>query len=193
VHDVLKAYKADQCLPNSNAFGCYRISPRNSLKEAIPVKQIFFSIKQNNIRFVIMNMVKIKKTFTVTILLLLTLKALAPDRKSLIVVDSEPVNPYKKLIYAIGMVETKGDTLAYNPVEHAVGYFQIRPVRLKDFNMRTGSKYTMKDLFNYKISEKIFLYYASQIGPNDFEKIARRWNGSGSRTFFYWKQVKKLL
>jgi hypothetical protein len=140
-----------------------------------------------------MNMITIRKILIITGLLFLTFRALAPDRKSLIVFDADPINPYQKLIYAVGMVETKCDTLAYNPVEHAVGYFQIRPVRLKDYNNRTGSSYTMKDMFNYNIAEKIFLYYASQIGPNDFEKIARKWNGSGVRTTYYWNQVKKFL
>jgi hypothetical protein len=51
----------------------------------------------------------------------------------------------------------------------------------------------MNDLFNYKISEKIFLYYAAEIGPYDFERIARAWNGSGESTNLYWEQVKKLL
>jgi hypothetical protein len=140
-----------------------------------------------------MNMITIRKILIITGLLFLTFRALAPDRKSLIVFDADPINPYQKLIYAVGMVETKCDTLAYNPVEHAVGYFQIRPVRLKDYNNRTGSSYTMKDMFNYNIAEKIFLYYAFQIGPNDFEKIARKWNGSGVRTTYYWNQVKKFL
>ena len=106
-------------------------------------------------------MITIRKILIITGLLFLTFRALAPDRKSLIVFDADPINPYQKLIYAVGMVETKCDTLAYNPVEHAVGYFQIRPVRLKDYNNRTGSSYTMKDMFNYNIAEKIFLYYAS--------------------------------
>ena len=64
---------------------------------------------------------------------------------------------------------------------------------MKDYNRRTGSKYKMKDLFNYEISEKIFLYYAEQIGPHDFEKISRKWNGSGPRTIHYWKKVKKYI
>jgi uncharacterized membrane protein len=117
----------------------------------------------------------------------------APSRESLIIVASPSVEPYKKLIYAIGMVETMFDTLAYNPIEKAAGYFQIRPIRLEDYNIRTGCKYTMKDMFNYEISEKIFLYYAVQIGPYDFEKIARGWNGSGSRTLYYWNKIKKYL
>ena len=40
----------------------------------------------------------------------------------------------------------------------------------------------MNDLFNYYISEKIFLYYAAAIGPYDFERIAKMWNGSGAST-----------
>jgi hypothetical protein len=75
----------------------------------------------------------------------------------------------------------------------AAGYFQIRPIRLIDYNKRTGSYYTRKDLFNYKVSEKIFLYYASQIGPYDLEQIARKWNGSGRNTIYYWSRVKKYL
>jgi hypothetical protein len=91
------------------------------------------------------------------------------------------------------MVETQYDTLAYNPLEEAVGYFQIRPIRLEDYNSRTGSTYTRQDLFNYNISEKIFLYYATGIGPYDFERIAKTWNGSGKSTILYWDQVKKFL
>jgi hypothetical protein len=135
----------------------------------------------------------IKKVILVSVLLMLALKALAPERASVTIEDSGPVKPYERLIYAIGMVETRCDTLAYNPVEQAVGFFQIRPIRLADYNSRTGSRYRMKDLYNYKISEKIFLYYATQIGPYDFEKIARNWNGSGRKTYYYWNRVKKLL
>jgi hypothetical protein len=138
-------------------------------------------------------MVTLKKLVLVSVLLSVTLKALAPSRESFIIFAPEPVNPYKRLIYAIGMVETKCDTLAYNPIEEAVGYFQIRPVRLEDYNIRTGSKYKKSDLYNYKISEKIFLYYAQLVGPYDFEKISRRWNGSGPKTYHYWNRVKKYL
>jgi hypothetical protein len=51
----------------------------------------------------------------------------------------------------------------------------------------------MKDLYNYNISEKIFLYFADQIGPYDFEKIAKKWNGSGHMTITYWKKIKQYL
>jgi hypothetical protein len=138
-------------------------------------------------------MVILKRIVLVSVLLSVTIKALAPSRESIIIPSSEPINPYKRLIYAIGMVETKLDTFAYNPVEKAVGYFQIRPVRLEDYNKRTGKNYKLKDMYNYSISEKIFLYYAHQLGPYNFEKISRRWNGSGPKTYHYWNRVKKYL
>jgi hypothetical protein len=135
----------------------------------------------------------LSKLIIVTTLLLSSLRVMAPSTELLTIIRSNPIEPYSKLVHAIGMVETKWDVSAYNPVEEAAGVFQIRPVRLKDYNKRTGSRYRMKDLYNYKVSEKIFLYYASKAGPNDFERIARNWNGSGIRTYYYWAQVKKQL
>jgi hypothetical protein len=135
----------------------------------------------------------IKIVFVALLLFSFTFQLAAPNRESLTILYPTPVEPYKRLIHAVGIVETKCDTLAYNPIEQAVGYFQIRPIRLKDYNKRTGNKYKMRDLFNYKISEKIFLYYAEQIGPYNFEKIAKNWNGSGPRTIHYWKKIKKYI
>jgi len=91
------------------------------------------------------------------------------------------------------MVETRFDTTAYNPEEEAVGYFQIRPIRVQDFNERTGNSYEPADMYDYKTSEKVFLHYASEIGPYNFEKIAKNWNGSGKKTLLYWKKVKNYL
>jgi hypothetical protein len=134
-----------------------------------------------------------KKITSLILMLTLAIRVFAPDDESLTVVRNTPDQPYLNLIHAIGMVETQFDTLAYNPLEEAVGYFQIRPIRLMDYNLRTGSAYSMNDLYNYKISEKIFLYYATELGPYNFEMIARAWNGSGKSTIQYWEQVKKFL
>jgi hypothetical protein len=135
----------------------------------------------------------LKKIVTITFLLVLTFKVFAPASESLTLIRPAPIIPFTSLIHAIGMVETQYDTLAFNPLEGAVGYFQIRPIRLADYNFRTGSTYTMNDLFNYKISEKIFVYYASEFGPYNFERIAKTWNGSGKSTIQYWEQVKRFL
>jgi hypothetical protein len=134
-----------------------------------------------------------KKMVIVICFFLVSLNLFAPVSGSLVVEDAEPVNPFGKIIYAIGKVETGLDTIVYNAKEEAVGYFQIRPIRLRDYNMRTGSSYTMNDMYDYYIAEKIFLYYASQIGPYNPEKIAKDWNGSGKMTRIYWNKVKKYL
>jgi hypothetical protein len=134
-----------------------------------------------------------KKIIFAIFLLLLSSRIFAPNDESLIIFYPSPVEPFNKLIYAIGMVESECDTFAYNPTEKAAGYFQIRPIRLEDYNKRTGSDYKMKDLFRYEISEHVFLYYAQKTGPYDFEKIARNWNGSGHKTTNYWNQIKQYL
>ncbi len=135
----------------------------------------------------------LKKIVSIVFLMTLALKGFAPKSDFLNVVRPAPIEPFKSLIHAIGMVETQYDTLAFNPLENAVGYFQIRPIRLIDYNIRTGNNYSMVDLFNYKTSERIFLYYASEIGPYNFERIAKTWNGSGKNTVLYWQQVLRFL
>ena len=134
-----------------------------------------------------------KMTTMIALMMILSLKLLAPDLHQTVIVKDDPVKPFQKLIYAVGMTEGRCDTLAYNEKEGAVGFFQIRLVRLNDYNERTRSSYTMNDMYNYIIAEKIFLYYASDIGPYNLEKIARNWNGSGPMTITYWKKVKSYL
>lgn len=135
----------------------------------------------------------LRRILTVVILLTVSFKVFAPSSNAIVIFASQPYEPFRKLITAIGMVETKFDTLAYNPGEEAVGYFQIRPIRVQDYNERTGKSYEPADMYDYQTSEKVFLYYASEIGPYNFEKIAKNWNGSGKKTIQYWKKVKKYL
>ena len=124
---------------------------------------------------------------------MLTLKSGAPDIKVAYIKVSEPVDVYSRLIKAVIMVESFGDTMAYNLNEEAIGAFQIRPIRLMDYNQRTGNNYEAKDCYSYKISKEIFLYYAKRIGFPKYELIARNWNGSGETTLDYWEKVKLHL
>jgi hypothetical protein len=125
--------------------------------------------------------------------LILTTRAPAPGSAFLYIRISDSFVPYEKLIYAIVQVESLRDTMAYNIPEEATGAFQIRPIRLLDYNQRTGKNYLINDCYNYRISKEIFLYYAILTGFTDFESIARNWNGSGITTLDYWKKVKKYL
>jgi hypothetical protein len=125
--------------------------------------------------------------------LLLSLSAAAPDLTNAFILESKPVDLYERLINAIILVESKGDTSAINCDEMAIGAFQIRPIRLLDYNQRTGKNYKENDLYNIEISKEIFLYYAKKIGYPNYEAIARSWNGSGTLTASYWQKVKSYL
>lgn len=121
------------------------------------------------------------------------MRATAPEAKVAFVFVSAPVNSFDRLVKAIVKVESKGDNEAFNLAEQAVGAFQIRPIRILDYNQRTGKDYKIENCFNYEVSKEIFLYYAISIGYPDYETIARKWNGSGKATLDYWEKVKKHL
>jgi hypothetical protein len=124
---------------------------------------------------------------------ILSVKATAPDFKVLYIIAPIKIDPYERLINAVVCVESSGDNMACNLIENAAGAFQIRPIRLLDYNQRTGNNYNMNDCYNFQISRKIFLFYAIRIGYPDYESIARKWNGSGKTTLDYWKKIKLYL
>jgi len=121
------------------------------------------------------------------------IKSAAPGFEVISIYASEPVDAFNRLIIATIQVESSGDTLAYNRIEKAVGAFQIRPIRLLDFNRRTGKNYKHEECYSLQVSKEIFLYYAIENGYLDYESIARNWNGSGKTTLDYWKKIKKYL
>ena len=125
--------------------------------------------------------------------LLLCRVLLAPESRAFFIERAEKINPYKKIIEAVGWVESRHDTLAINWDEYAYGFFQIRDIRVRDYNRRISANYTVNDMLNYRIAEKVFMYYATRIGWRNPEKIARDWNGSGKKTIEYWNKVKREL
>lgn len=119
--------------------------------------------------------------------------SIAPDTNHINLELPSPINPFEPLMYAIGMVETMCNTMAYNEFENAVGIFQIRQVKVDEYNRQTNGNYNLSDMFDYEISRKVFLHFASKVGPYNFEKIAKAWNGSGPMTEFYWTRIKSRL
>ena len=110
---------------------------------------------------------------------------------------SEPIQPYEKLWQAVCQVESGGNPLAVGD-KHLNGYSygiaQIRESRLKDYNRRTSSNYSVVDLFDAEVSREIFMYYAVP----DFETTCRLWNGGRNgmnkkSTLKYWEAVSALL
>ncbi len=125
--------------------------------------------------------------------LFISLKVTAPELDVIFIYRPDPVDAYERLINAVIQVECGGNVMAYNLTEKATGPLQIRPVRLLDYNRRTGNNHTLEECYDLEISKKIFLYYAKRTGYPHYELIARNWNGSGKMTMQYWKKVKEFL
>jgi hypothetical protein len=131
------------------------------------------------------------KKAIILILICISLDAFAPANNTLTVFKAEVINPYERIWNAICQVESNSDALAYNPLENSYGIAQIREVRLRDYNDRTGKKVSLNALFDVKTSKLVFMYFACKYSPDDYESIAKDWNKS--RTDTYWNKVRKLL
>ena len=114
----------------------------------------------------------------------------APPNNSGMVFESEGINYYEPLIKAVVMVESSNGKYTYNPDEGAVGWFQIRQVRVDDYNKKRGMDHKLADFYDYDLSREIFLWYAS---GKSYEVAARNWNGKWVLTEKYWKRVKQHL
>ena len=106
-----------------------------------------------------------------------------------------------KLVEAIIWVESKGDTLAYNKSEEALGCLQIRPIMLREVNRLLAKNdiqkvYTLKDRTSRSKSIQMFNVIRGHINNPTDERIARTWNGGynyGESTLKYWNKVKSRL
>jgi hypothetical protein len=131
------------------------------------------------------------RTLILVILLFISVKLLAPEVRCFYIDKAKAIGRFDRLIAAVTWIESKNGLYIWNPTEGAVGWFQIRQVRVDDYNRRRSTHYQLKDFYDYDLSREMFVYYAEQI--NDFEMIARRWNGSGAATLKYWNLVKSKL
>lgn len=106
-----------------------------------------------------------------------------------------------KLVEAIIWVESRGDTLAYNKSEEALGCLQIRPIMLREVNRLLAKNdiqkvYTLKDRTSRSKSIEMFNVIRGHINNPTNERIARIWNGGynyGESTLKYWNKVKSRL
>lgn len=127
---------------------------------------------------------------TILFFLMLRINAFCPEINVFYILKAKEINYYDKLIQAVVMVESMNGKYIYNAKEDAVGWFQIRQVRIDNYNELTSSCYTLKDCYDYELSRKIFLFYAH---GKSYNQAARDWNGSGRQTLTYWGKVKTLL
>jgi hypothetical protein len=126
------------------------------------------------------------------VLCLLSLTLTAPPFEVINIPRGEVINPYERIIKAVVQVESSGNVYAFNKHEGAYGAFQVRKCRLDDYNLKTGSKYVLTDMFDYVISEKIFLYYVTQYDYRDIKGICQSWNGKSLHNHYYQK-IKAVL
>ena len=101
------------------------------------------------------------------------------------------------LIAAIIYVESRGDSMAYNKREDAVGCLQIRPIMLREVNRILGKdSFTLKDRWSKTKSIAMFNVLRSHLKGASDEKLSRTWNGGYKEkkaTLKYWAKVKKHI
>ena len=130
------------------------------------------------------------KLMLTILLLTITFEVFAPTDKTIILAEGERLAPYESIWRAVCLVESSGNRLAHNIKEDAVGIAQIRPIRIKDFNRRTGKHYKHSEMYDTTKAKEVFLYY---FNIYDIDKSIRKWNGSGVKSYEYLAKVKKLI
>lgn len=131
-----------------------------------------------------------KKMIVIFAILLFSARLTAPAEKFLVIEQAEVINYYDQLIKAVVMVESANGKYTCNSQEQAVGWFQIREVRVIEYNQLTGSNYKLEDFYDFELSRAMFLYYCK---GRDYESVARAWNGKWSLTEGYWMKILKQL
>lgn len=131
-------------------------------------------------------------TTLILILSLFTALLKAPEFKTVAILVPEVVNPYTPIVSAVTFIESSNGNILLNEKEMAVGWFGIRPIRLKDYNDRTGKAITLDQCYDYETGKMIFLYYASQIDYRDIKAISICWNGRSKENKYYAKLKARL-
>jgi hypothetical protein len=104
-----------------------------------------------------------------------------------VICQPEEINPYEAIIHAVTTIESSNGVNLYNAKEQAVGYFGIRPIRLEDYNKRTGQNITHAQCYDYETGKRIFLFYVSQVDYRDIKGICIAWNGKSKENRYYAK------
>jgi hypothetical protein len=120
----------------------------------------------------------------------------------------EKIEPkIEELIVAMIQVESRGSDSAIGDThlgEPSVGVLQLRPIMVREVNrilkkQKSEKRYKLKDRFSREKSIEMFMVWKNYYHPeNEFETIARNWNGGPngykkSRTEKYWAKVQLEL
>lgn len=122
--------------------------------------------------------------------------------------EIEPIFTDDMLIDALIQVESRGNDSAYGDTHikggEAVGALQIRPIMVREVNRilklkKSKLRYKLKDRWDRDKSVEMFqIWKEFHHKDDDFETIARNWNGGPngykkSRTEKYWLKVEQEL
>ena len=70
------------------------------------------------------------------------------------------------ILSIIAIIESSNNPLAYNQKTQARGLYQITPICLKEWNnFHSSEHYTLNDLFNPQVNEKIAKWYLTKRIP----------------------------
>jgi hypothetical protein len=130
------------------------------------------------------------------ITLIFSLRLLAPENRTLVIIRDEPIQPYEAIWNAVVKIESSGNRFAYHLEDNgteSLGLAQIQDCRVLEYNRLTGQNLKHIDMYDPAIAKKLFLFYAHRYGPYRKDDFIRSWNGSGSQTIKYLAKVKQLL
>jgi hypothetical protein len=114
------------------------------------------------------------RLFTITLLLLLSIRI---ANNYLFITPKRVIDNTERIIKSFAKIESNFDSLAVNIKENAVGYLQIRPIMLAEFNRLTGKNYSLNDRYSKAKSIEIFLTIQKLRNPTfDLRKAANLWN-----------------
>lgn len=111
--------------------------------------------------------------------------------------------PVETLVDALILVESSGNSSAYNKKERACGCLQIRPIMLREVNrilrkQKSERRFSLEDRWNCGLSKDMFYVWVNHHHKNSSDEvIARNWNGGPRgykkpQTEHYWNKVQKL-
>jgi hypothetical protein len=129
----------------------------------------------------------------IILFLVLSVRCYAPEVNAGYIVAPEKIEPYKSVLKAMAFVESSGNPFAYNDKEGAVGLYQIRQIRIDDYQRITGIHYNLSEMFEVAKAEKVINFYCNLYGVYRIDEFIKAWNGSGPKTIKYLALVKSHL
>jgi len=134
-----------------------------------------------------------------------------PKEEPIVLLEPKPIQKIEpkieELIVAMIQVESRGLDSAIGDThlgEPSVGVLQLRPIMVREVNrilkkQKSEKRYKLKDRFSREKSIEMFMVWKNYYHPeNEFETIARNWNGGpkgykNKKTENYWAKVQLEL